>query len=74
VIFRVNTGPNQYEGFKQFLNAVMNGQGAYSGTNGLSDKPEVTWVQDVTQGSTSQYYADQIITALNNLGYSLNLC
>jgi hypothetical protein len=74
VVFRVNTGPNAFDGFRQFLVAVKNGTSAYSGTNGLSDKAEITYIENVTQGSTAQYYADQIITALNTLGYSLNLC
>ena len=74
VIFRVNTGPNSYDGFRQFINAVLNGTGAYSGTNGLSDKSEITRVENVNPGDTAQYYADQIITALNTLGYNLNLC
>ncbi len=74
IVFRVNTGPNSYDGFRQFLAAVKNGTGSYSGTNGLSDKNEITYIENVTQGSTPQYYADQIITGLNTLGYSLNLC
>ncbi len=74
IIFRVNTGPNTYDGFRQFISAVINGTGAYSGVNGLSDKGEITWVENVTGSSTPQYYADQIITALNTLGYNLNLC
>jgi hypothetical protein len=74
IIFRVNTGPNSYDGFRQFIQAVKNGTNAYSGTNGLSDKNEVTWVSDVTAGSTAQYYADTIINALNTLGYNLSLC
>jgi hypothetical protein len=74
IVFRVNTGPNSYDGFRQFLVAVRDGSGSYSGTNGLSDKNEITYIENVTAGSTAQYYADQIITALNTLGYSLNLC
>jgi hypothetical protein len=74
IVFRVNTGPDSYDGFRQFLAAVKNGAGAYSGTNGLSDKSEITYISNVTAGSNAQYYADQIITALNTLGYNLNLC
>lgn len=72
IIFRVNTGG--YDGFRQFISAVINGTNAYSGTNGLSDKTEITWVESVTAGSNAQYYADTIITALNTLGYNLALC
>ena len=74
IVFRVNTGPNSYDGFRQFLAAVKDGTNAYAGTNGLSDKPEITYIANVTAGSTAQYYADQIVTGLNTLGYSLNLC
>jgi hypothetical protein len=74
VVFRVNTGPNSYDGFRQFLVAIRDGSGAYSGTNGLSDKSEIAYVEYVDAASTPQYYADQIITALNTLGYNLTLC
>ena len=74
VVFRVNTGPNSYDGFRQFLVAVRDGIGAYSGTNGLSDKSEIAYVEYVDAASTPQYYANQIITALNTLGYNLALC
>jgi hypothetical protein len=74
VVFRVNTGPNSFDGFRQFLVAVRDGTDAYSGTNGLSDKSEIAYVEYVTAASTPQYYADQIITALNTLGYNLTLC
>ena len=71
VIFRVQ-GYNQ---FKDLLSAVFNGTNAYSGTRGLSDKTNVvTWVQDVTQGSNAQYYTNQVITAINTLGYNLSPC
>jgi hypothetical protein len=71
IIFRVQ-GFNQ---FKDFLSAVFNGTNAYSGTNGLSDKTNVvSWVQDVTAASTAQYYTNQIITAINTLGYNLSPC
>ena len=74
VVFRVNTGPNTYEGFRQFLVAVRDGLGQYSGQNGLSDKSEVTFVEYVNAADTPTYYANQIITALNTLGYNLQLC
>ena len=74
VIFRVNTGPNEFDGFRQFIEAVINGQGNYSGVYGLSDRNEIGYVSDVTAASTAQYYANQIITALNTLGYNLQAC
>jgi hypothetical protein len=74
VIFRVNTGPNSFPAFRQFLIAVGDGLDNYSGPNGLSDKPEISYVLDVIQGSTAQYYSNLIITALNTLGYKLPQC
>jgi hypothetical protein len=61
-------------GFLDFLKAVKYGTGNYSGTNGLSDKPEITIVENVVAKGEPLYYANLIITALNNLGYSLELC
>lgn len=73
VLFQVNTGPGTYTGYKQFTQAVYNGTGNYSGTNGLSDLDgsQVYLNNDVIAGSNATYYANQIIGALNNLGYSL---
>jgi hypothetical protein len=74
VIFRVNTGPDSYNNFKNFLIAVKNGTYLYSGVNGLSDKSEVGVVPNVTEGSNATYYANVIIDALNNLGYNVPNC
>lgn len=74
IVFRVNTGPNSFPGFRQFLVAVKDGVDAYSGTNGLSDKSEIAYELDITAASTPQYYADEIIAGLNTLGYNLSPC
>lgn len=80
IIFGVNTGPGSYPNYGQFLTEVFDGDGVndssdyYSGTNGLRDKSEVSFVNNVTPGSTPQYYADLIVTAINNLGYNLPSC
>jgi hypothetical protein len=70
VIFRVEG----FEGFKQFIDAVRDGSGNYSGVYGLSDRSEIAYVSNVTAGTTPQYYVNQIITALNTLGYNLQAC
>ena len=70
VIFRVEG----FEGFKQFVDAVRDGSGNYSGVYGLSDRTEIGYVSNVTAGTTPQYYVNQIITALNTLGYNLEAC
>jgi len=73
VMFQVNTGPNAFGGYKQYLQAVMNGSGNYSGTNGLSDRnnTEIKLNTDVVAGANATYYANQIISGLNSLGYSI---
>jgi hypothetical protein len=57
--------------FRTYIEAVKNGTGSYSGTNGLSDKSEVKIKLDIAPSSTAQYYKDLIINTLNELGYSL---
>jgi hypothetical protein len=74
VIFVVNTGPGSYPNFGAFMDAVFNGVNYYAGTNGLSDRLEVSHVPDVTPGSTPQYYVNLIVNSLNSLGYNLPNC
>jgi hypothetical protein len=77
IIFQVDTlsgGQDIYPQYQNFINAVFNGLGYYAGTSGLSDKNEVSGVQDVIAGSTPQYYADLIVSAMNNLGYNVPSC
>jgi hypothetical protein len=64
--------PNVDQGYKGFLEAVENGQSAYAGSNGLSDKTEILWKYDITDGGTPQYYLDQVTAALTELGFDLN--
>lgn len=71
VLFRVNTGPNTYADYRTFINAVMTGSGLYSGVHGLGDKSEVSAELDVIAGSSEQYYASIIVSAINSLGYNL---
>jgi hypothetical protein len=63
VIFQV-TG--SYD-FFYFLQAVESGSGNYSGTNGLSDKVELSYKYSVSDGETGQYYLDKVLDALNEL-------
>ena len=73
VLFQVNTGPGSFGGYKQYVNAVLNGTGNYSGTAGLSDKAntEVRVETDVIAGANATYYANQVINGLNSLGYAI---
>lgn len=68
VVFQVNTGPNLYTGFRQFLQAVQNGTGAYAGNNGLSDVSDISYIYNVLAASTPNFYANLIVEALNDIG------
>ena len=77
VIFQVDTlsgGNDAYPQYQAFMNALFNGLGYYAGTAGLSDKSEVSVVQDVIAGNNPQYYADLIVGAMNGLGYNIPSC
>jgi hypothetical protein len=74
-IFQVETSTTgQFLSFRNLLEAVENGLGNYSGVNGLSDKSQIHNTYGVTPSSTPQYYMGLIITAINNLGYSIPDC
>jgi len=74
-IFQVQTNTTgQWLSFRNLLESVDGGLGQYTGVYGLSDKPEIHNTYGVTPGSTPQYYMGLIITAINNLGYSIPNC
>jgi hypothetical protein len=68
IIFQVNTGPDSYPGFRQFLRAVQNGTGAYAATGGLSDFDNIKYNYNVLAGSTPDFYADLIVSSLVSVG------
>lgn len=69
VLFQVsNSG---YPEFKTFVQCIDEGRGLYTGSNGLSDRIEVAFKYDITNGGTAQYYMDLIVDALTELGYEL---
>ena len=77
VVFQVATGgvgTPTYPGFKTFVTNVHTGVAPFTGTSGLSDKVEVGYELDVVPASTPTYYANLIVTALNSLGFTLDLC
>jgi len=57
--------------FKTFVEAIQNGTGDYTGAYGLSDRTEMNYKYDIQDGGTPQYYLDQIVTALQELGYNI---
>ena len=77
VLFQVDTlsgGNDAYPQYQAFVTALFNGTGYYAGTAGLSDKSEVSVNVDTIAGSTPQYYLNQIVNAMNNLGYNITAC
>ncbi|WP_037319449.1 hypothetical protein [Salegentibacter sp. Hel_I_6] len=73
VLFQVATpdAGGQHTNFKPLMQAVENGDGQYSGVNGLSDRNEVAFNYDVTPGAGTAYYKDLIVTTLRNMGFNL---
>tara|TARA_R110000850_G_scaffold72024_11_gene158710 strand:+ start:5622 stop:10490 length:4869 start_codon:yes stop_codon:yes gene_type:complete len=63
--------PNSGSDFKEMMQEVENGTGNYSGVNGLSDKPEVLFKYDITDGGTATYYLGLVTDALTELGFDL---
>ena len=63
-------------GFRDFLDAVVQGKGAYSKDNGLSELPFTNYlkvVNDVFDGEVREsYYRNLIGHALNELGFKIN--
>lgn len=83
-IFQVQTQTTgQFLMFRNLLEAVEGGLGNYSGVYGLSDKSVVHNTYNVVPGpqipvntgpGSPQYYMGLIITAINNLGYTVPSC
>ncbi len=72
VIFQVaNPGYPGAAEFKQFITAIQNGTGIYSGAGGLSDKTDVVYKYDIIEASTAGYYLTQVTDALIELGFDL---
>lgn len=69
VVFQVI--PNSGTAFKDFMTAIQNGTNNYAGANGLSDRTEIVYTYDVTDGGTPAYYLTQVTDALTALGFDL---
>ena len=75
VIFQVDESAGSQPGggldFQNFIKAVENGTGNYAGASGLSDRTEILYKYNITDGGTADYYLQQILLALTELGYEL---
>lgn len=74
IIFRVDTKTTKSLDFKNLLIAIKNGDGFYKNNNGLSDKTQFNYVLDINKDDSQSYYANKIISSLNNMGYNLDNC
>ena len=60
-----------YDGpYEEFLIAIRDGLGNYSGTNGLSDQSNVVYKFGVTESAAASYYLEVIREVLNSMGVS----
>ena len=69
--FQVSGTGQNHINFYNLLKAVEGGLGNYAGVYGLSDKSEIHNTYNVLRNGSSQYYADLIEEAINNLGYCI---
>lgn len=73
VIFQVEP----YIGFKGLIEAVQHGSAspgdcaAYDPPNGLSDRGEFVYKYDITDGGTPEYYLEEVLSALEELGFEV---
>lgn len=74
IIFQVKRS-SQNQAFKEFLQAAYQGTltgSIMSGTNNLAQvQDQVSIYYDINAGSTSLYYRDLVIQAINDLGFSV---
>ena len=73
------------DGFLSFLDAAKGGSGAYAGIYNLANQNDIKVVRNVARPSggvgtatplpgSPMYYGNQIIDALNSMGFTLKLC
>jgi len=70
VVFQVDESGGAFD-FQNFIKAVELGTGNYAGASGLSDRTEIAYKYNITDGGTANYYLTQILLALTELGYEL---
>jgi hypothetical protein len=77
ILLRWENGYPTQVGFRDFLDAVVQGKGAYSEDNGLSELPFTDClkvVNDIRDGYEAEsYYRNLIGNALIQLGFKINL-
>jgi hypothetical protein len=73
------------DSFLSFLDAVKSGAGAYSSNYGLADQNDIRVVRNIARPGggvgtptplpgSPMYYGNEIISALNSMGFTLKLC
>jgi hypothetical protein len=74
-MFRINTGPNSFQGFRSLVQATFIDEGAYTNPYNLSAEFAANIYKyrlDTVAGSTAVYYKNEIVSALNDLGINLS--
>lgn len=70
VVFQVDESGGGLD-FQNFVKAVELGTGVYAGASGLSDKTELLYKYNITDGGTAGYYLTLVTDALIELGFDL---
>lgn len=75
-VFRINTGPGQYPGFRDLVKATFVNVGTYVPPNNMNDYYSTNFNcnLDTVAAGTPAYYRDQIFAALKALGISMPVC
>ena len=61
-----------YSAYKHFLREVENATtGEYAPPYGLSDREEFVYKYDITDGGTPEYYLEQVLLSLEELGFTV---
>lgn len=77
IIFQVDYESSGVENFKEFLKAVRDGSGVYTGNLALTDYSDrikfyFNLEDGVSYSNDPTYYRDFIVQAINDLGFTLN--
>lgn len=73
VIYQLSQNTSSDNAFKAFLQAISNGTGNFSGTNGISDlvaSGEISIQYDLLKNGTSSYYLNLIRNTMISLGFN----
>lgn len=75
-VFRINTGPGIYPGFRELVKATFVNTGVYTPPNNVNDYYSTNFNcnLDTIPAGTPEYYRNQITAALKAIGISVPVC